>query len=494
MATNVTLITPEQETQLLGALTSAIKDANGGTPVNEALAKQANATGFGPEFAQRMVEAFNASKTLKHIGSTAGEKRADSFELADPKEVIALMYSEDVPGVVKVSSTQTILDPSKVNFNTNPETELRKGGLEKAAHLVNQKDRPVYKMPIDMRIDKVTRSARDFIEKIALARDELRRETTALSDRANECAYNLAEEFCMTDAEPFSEVEYRVRGKYGNAFGKQAMDIVWGLKDFERYGEARCTVIADRPTVMGKEAAYSAADEFVQSLKELASKKMKVAEFTKKADLAERWIKANIANINKAAANVDIQDFSKQPTADQDAVRSGGRLGIAPNKSSTSGVVAAAGGGDGGTAGRRSRSAPDGDAVSGVLGKGLKSTFGPLTFEPTEIIDKLVSEEKPEVESPVTPQHESILRQIRVKMMLNDMISNDPVISAYPPEDTFAAYNEVAEMSPALSTEPLLMRALVARILQSGSRLESHEVSDLLKAEESRRKTRILGY
>jgi len=485
--TDVSLISPKQETQLLNALTGAIKDVNAGTPVNEALAKQANANGFGPEFAQRMVEAYNASKTIKHIGSTDGEKRAESFELADPKQVVDHMYADGIETKVVKAASQNIVDPASVNFNTNPESELRSSRIEKVAHFVEEekKDDSPYAKSAEMRIAETTASARDFMQKISLAREELRREEQGLQDHVQGLVEKLAEAFCYTDADPFNEVEYRVRGKYGNAFGKQAMDIIWAQKDFERYNEKRAAVIADRPTVMGTGTCYKLADEYMQGLKALAEKRAEAAQFTKKADLAEAWLKKNIANLNKVGANVEVKDYSKGSQAAQRDVRSQGRRGnkASPKATDTGDVT-----------GKRKTSAPAGGGGTNILGKGMKTPLGPLSLEPTSLIDTVVSDQEPEVESPVTPQHESKLRQIRVKLMLNDMIANDPVISAYSPEDTFAAYNQVAEMVPGLSTEPLLMRALVARILQSGSRLEAHEVSDLLQAEEKRRKTRILGY
>jgi len=90
-------------------------------------------------------------------------------------------------------------------------------------------------------------------------------------------------------------------------------------------------------------------------------------------------------------------------------------------------------------------------------------------------------------------QHEGALRAIKTKMMLNDMISNDPVISGYPVEQVTGVYNKLAELVPALSTQPIAMRGLIANMLQREGGLESMEVKNLLDTEESKRKLRVLG-
>ena len=77
--------------------------------------------------------------------------------------------------------------------------------------------------------------------------------------------------------------------------------------------------------------------------------------------------------------------------------------------------------------------------------------------------------------------------------MINDLISNDPVISGYPVEQVVTAYNTISEMLPALATQPIAMRGLIASMLQRGGGLEAMEIKNLLDTEEQKRKLRILG-
>jgi len=441
MSATITPITKDQEQQLLGALTSAIRDTNNGTPVNESLAKQAMANGFGPEFASRMVEAFNASKTIKHLNSTEGEKRAESFELADAQQVVAHMYSGAPKLTIKVSNTK-ITDPATVNFNLNPESAIRVSKLDKVAF---EKVAKVYEKPMAMRMDTVLKDSRAFLTKVARARRELSMEHADLMDKVSSAAYDLAEAFRTWGHDPFHEVEYSLAGVHGKTLVKSAMDVVWGIHDLERTGEKRASSLPNRPTVLERTPCHQLGDKYIKLVKSSAEKRAELEEFNRKAKLVEDYFKTRITAINKKAAD-----------------------------------------------GAEGKKGPD-------FNKSVGSLLGPLSVAPRSVMSTIMFDDNADSGSDdaartVSPVQESKIRQIRTKLMLNDMISNDSVISAYAPGDVFSAYNEVAEMVPGLATEPLLMRAMVARILQSGGRMDAHEIGALLKAEELRRKTRILGY
>jgi hypothetical protein len=114
---DVQIISGVKEKQLLSSMESAIKKANSGMDPNEAIAKTANEQGLSPEFACRMVEAFNTSKTIKHLKDNEGEKRADTFGIADKEKVLKLMYTP----TEEKTAEQLISDPFKFDFNKTAE-------------------------------------------------------------------------------------------------------------------------------------------------------------------------------------------------------------------------------------------------------------------------------------------------------------------------------------------------------------------------------------
>ena len=91
----------------------------------------------------------------------------------------------------------------------------------------------------------------------------------------------------------------------------------------------------------------------------------------------------------------------------------------------------------------------------------------------------------------VTPQHEANLRAVTYKSLINDIISNDPVLSAYAPAQVIDVANQIATMIPSLATNPLMMRSAVAKYLISGGHLDPMEIDQWLKTENTSRQLRI---
>jgi len=89
------LMSPKKEAEVERAMREAIVLASKGTDPSEAVAKVASDHGFEPGVAQRMVEAFNQSKTL-HLYKDATFDRTSIFEIADAAKVLKIMYPDDI--------------------------------------------------------------------------------------------------------------------------------------------------------------------------------------------------------------------------------------------------------------------------------------------------------------------------------------------------------------------------------------------------------------
>jgi hypothetical protein len=85
----------EMEERIFAALGKAAKLANGDMTPDEALTKVAEDEKFTPQITQRMIEAFNISKTLSHLKKSAEAARAKSFPIADPEAIIGSIWPED---------------------------------------------------------------------------------------------------------------------------------------------------------------------------------------------------------------------------------------------------------------------------------------------------------------------------------------------------------------------------------------------------------------
>jgi hypothetical protein len=83
------------------------------------------------------------------------------------------------------------------------------------------------------------------------------------------------------------------------------------------------------------------------------------------------------------------------------------------------------------------------------------------------------------------PIHDAEMRAIRTKSMLNDMLSNDPIISSYDPDDVRQAFNSLSQLSPTLMTQPGVVRAMLRRMLQQEGVIEPHEATQLTDVEKN---------
>jgi hypothetical protein len=83
------------------------------------------------------------------------------------------------------------------------------------------------------------------------------------------------------------------------------------------------------------------------------------------------------------------------------------------------------------------------------------------------------------------PTHEAKLNAVKNKAMLNDLMSNDPILSSYDPEAITNVYNQIASLSPAAARQPVLMRGLLRKAIQQGGVLEPFEVQQLTQVEET---------
>jgi len=108
-------------------------------------------------------------------------------------------------------------------------------------------------------------------------------------------------------------------------------------------------------------------------------------------------------------------------------------------------------------------------------------TSGQVPFFP-KWLPEMIDSEAPSVEPVMTPQHEAGLRKVKMKLMVNDMISNDPTLSAYAPGEVIDAVNKISAMAPSLSTNGPLMKSLVSRFLQKGD-LDPSEFAQIMDLE-----------
>lgn len=111
-----------------------------------------------------------------------------------------------------------------------------------------------------------------------------------------------------------------------------------------------------------------------------------------------------------------------------------------------------------------------GDIFGQQIGDTLK---GPPTADVVKgMIDKINS-----------PSHDAEMRSIHSQAMLNDLMSNDEVISGHDPHDVINAYNEISQLTPHMSGNYAVMRSALRKYLTGGEiqPFEAQQLRDLDK-------------
>lgn len=122
---------------------------------------------------------------------------------------------------------------------------------------------------------------------------------------------------------------------------------------------------------------------------------------------------------------------------------------------------------------------------------------GGVFFSPTQALETLAGDpESAQAEAQAAvfdPEHEAQLQGVKTQAMLNDFISNDPILSSYDPEEVMSAYNQISQLTPSLAQQPAMMRGLLRRVIQQGGVLEPHEAHQIAEVEKQVRMPMATG-
>ena len=468
---DVNLISSATENLLVSSLRSAITDVNAGMNSNDALVKRATENALGPELACRLTEAYNTSKTLNKLRNTEGEKRAESFDLANRDTVLAALYTPAEP-TEKVASVAN--DPRKINFNNRPKAYHEKaaavGKLSLGAEYTKQ---ALYGIEGNAVI-----AGRGFLNGIKNARDEFRMHIKRAKEDVAKSLHEFVSTFKRADRNkmsPLKDIEERLSFHFG-PIAKQAMDLACGqLNDKQRFEEKRAEEVPTSYVHPLNDELYKLAETLITDLQAAGDLQAEYMTFDKKASSVEKHFKHQVDAIAGRVPHIQTDSVLNEEQQ-MSPILSKMAADFDPTMSTVSSDPYEV---------LDDEAAVQAPAVTGMTKKKKDPSFSDMLS---------IEDAKPVKPTSTFPaQHEGALRAIKTKMMLNDMISNDPVISGYPVEQVTGVYNKLAELVPALSTQPIAMRGLIANMLQREGGLESMEVKNLLDTEESKRKLRVLG-
>lgn len=413
------------EEKVLQLLKAAKHDVSTGTHPSEAIYKVASMNGITPPFVQRMVESLNTALTLEHL-KTAGANKGESFPIASAEDIINKMYPDQIEEPAMKAASEYV----PAEYSRKETINFNTKAAEFALPPLTTKKVAAYAVDPVLVTGKLLSRARS-LEKQAkeLASFQQGRLTDLIIGIGK-----TAEYFSRLDHIPFAEVEERVVAQYGQS-GIDVMDLLHQSAPREKRAALDQTrIVRHYPS---RQEPYVQIDALMKLAQLVVDSGSDVLE----AELAARaFSKQHNMPVPFAAL------YAKQAEAEDDVFVPFEKAAIDPATLAL---------------------------VGGMNMMGLK--------EPSDNLRRTAALDASD------PTHEAELNSIKVKSMLNDLVSNDPVLSMHEPHEVFNAYNSLAGMSPQAAQQPALMRGALRRMLQQEGVMEPFEAHQMGQIEKGLR-------
>lgn len=430
----------QSEQRLLDAVRDVSAHVESGIDPTTAVVKSAQRHKLGRDMLPLVVQAYNVGRTTYQQSVDGGilDKQAD-FPIARLEDVIGQLYPASPHTPAQLKSATAVSSDYALPPTVRPGDDV---DFEKAAHAT------------DIRLPEAQRalSHQDAVDarlsvKIAKAYKKIDQQKQALDSAGRD--YRMAREYYLGTLgrlreyfkqasflrKPFDEVEYHARLMFGEPAG-HALQYAY---DANRMKEVR----AKGPPLML--AAATSTDEPYSMVKAAMDAGIQLIQ-------SRRTLKA-IEKVSDSTVADALRPFASAPGPN-------GSLSVLGNFDPSS--IRA-------------------EKAAGLLGKSMLLGTGAYLRGPRSDPDKLVGEAEQALSD---PEHVSMLREIEVRAMLQDLMMNDEVISGYDPEEVLAAYNEIAQLSPRASSQPAIIRPLLRKHLTQGA-MEPFEAQQMTEIEKT---------
>lgn len=451
-------LTQETEDKLLRVIdkTAALVD-EGMTP-DDAVIKAAMAQGLRPGDIEPVVHAYNTGRTLRQRadGEDIFSKVAD-FQLANLDNILTRLYPEAVEKAASVA-TDTVVSPE---YGISPQSMLeRKSRWEKRAadvdwRIMDGKEIPA--APPLAKEDDAYQRVQVKMASLKQAAEESRRKAASAFDQMGKTFMELSDYFRRTDAKPIPVVKEAVMVMHGDKGERIFDELIKVSPSLMKLANHR-----EGSSLLGTVGQYR-FKESADTIDCTAEPFPLVAQLIQDIQTHNRL---------KAAAAVSLETYEKEAA----------EL-MAPfcSPAVSSSIL--------GT------SSEEQEKTANILDGPLR-TLGAYSIVNNTMLQPIAKrlkgpsadeEAQKAMESLNDPAHESQLRAINAQSTLQDLMSNDDVISSYSPEQVANAYNDIVQISPSVADQRMLIQSLLRKQLQQDT-LDTFEQDQLLGFEDKLRK------
>ena len=432
---------------------------------NDAIEKVARDGKWGADMIKFASYAYNTVRqTAQREANTNILDKFASFPLADPDQIIASVWPEEVKSAVEIEQGTGVSE----EYGHGPAWLAHKQYEQHKAASAANDFRLVDAPPVPYDPDPAEKMARAFNQHLdhKRAAEEARHQHAMSHELTIAAMADVAEYFKKSamDRLPFHVVDHAATVYYGPR-GSRLMDYVHTRN---RSKEARA---ADMPVPT---CPIDRTAEPFLSIERAIKQGQETGRLKTAADDA----------VKAASLHADENLSPFEPTPPQPAAGPWSLISNQPKQANATSRMGAA---------IAKKAAGWGPAIA-VTGTNqlLNKALSPIGDKQKR--QEAVEDQWLELEDPA---HDAELRKIRAQALISDLM-NDDVISGYDPDQVLTAYNEISEMAPRTSMQPVAMRSLLRRHLQGNVEpFESKEITDIEKGltgtDQSTPRTSLLG-
>ena len=412
---------------LMIALHDAVQNYNQSGDPNQAVVKSAEAHDFNIDQTTRLLETFNTARTIYHY-KTASD-RTKEFPLADASVVIPTLFKQSA---IKKESTVTNQDYSAYEV---PEAEYRDGLVIDKAAGVQDLDLGTPKEHLDTSLDAAADQAYRVINVQRDLAKTAKEEATVAATKAAQILSNVAAMIKVG-------YEDEVMAKYNN--------LMNAFQNVEQYKPVIEKLSEHIPTWI--KAAFISSDVVVddRGMEALSSR----------IDEAKTWMEAEAemlavsAQLEKEANDFEVEWLevirptfpAAKPTSVCDLINTDAikRAQALPKQQAP--------------AQKPPKASPPSPIVSG-LNKGIESNVGDLMGG----LNQAFSGSQERENKALSERLKNVQRQI----MLEDLVTTDPVLSNESPETVSKAYGAILALAPDVASNKEVVRAVLRQAVHS---------------------------
>jgi len=444
--TKIQRLTPESESRISEALAEVTDLTEDGMSPNDAIFKVASDKKIPSGHVRLMVRAYNTGNSLNKIQNASDLlSKAASFPLADAEEILERMF----PTVVKTAADRHNSEAISSDYSMPPTRWLqRRSAVSRNEWLTKVAEAQSKEKSTDPRYAEYPhRAEKHALSKIA----ELKVEREQAKDAAVGAGYKVAADvyaieqyFRQPTALPVSEVRENVTTLLGDSAGKLVDHVTKSLGSVTKSRDKQASSLSPgitAPVDWSKEP-YSLIKAALANMVDFSVKHAQLQKV--ETELPEK--RAEL-----------LSPFGRGPEKGHSNSVWGGKLHLKSAAAMMPGML--------------------GIGAAGAIGgasRDFMAKFAPKSVD--EMVDDRIREF-------AAPAHEDKLREIRVRTMIHELMTADPIISGYDDGEVIDAYNQLAEIAPRSMQQRVTAQALLRKYLEQASAIDPFDTEQLMKIE-----------